>query len=53
MQDSSGKTLCTATALGSMSSVIFSSADIKEGETYTVLVDGTSVGTGRGKAGYH
>ena len=29
VQDSSGKTLCTATALGSMSSVIFSSADIK------------------------
>ena len=45
VQDSSGKTLGTATALGSMSSVIFSSADIKEGETYTVLVDGTSVGT--------
>ena len=28
-----------------MSSVIFSSSDIKEGETYTVLVDGASVGT--------
>ena len=39
VQDASGKTLYTATALGSMSSVIFSSADIKEGETYTVLVD--------------
>ncbi len=51
VQDSSGKTLCTATALGSMSSVIFSSADIKEGETYTVLVDGTSVGTAEGKLG--
>ena len=51
MQDSSGKTLCTATALGSMSSVIFSSADIKEGETYTVLVDGTSVGTAEAKLG--
>lgn len=51
VQDSSGKTLCTATALGSMSSVIFSSADIKEGETYTVLVDGTSVGTAAAKLG--
>lgn len=51
VQDSSGKTLCTATALGTMSSVIFSSADIKEGETYTVLVDGTSVGTAEAKLG--
>ena len=51
VQDSSGKTLCTATALGSMSSVIFSSEDIKEGETYTVLVDGTSVGTAEAKLG--
>ena len=51
VQDSSCKTLCTATALGSMSSVIFSSADIKEGETYTVLVDGTSVGTAEAKLG--
>lgn len=51
VQDSSGKTLYTATALGSMSSVIFSSADIKEGETYTVLVDGTSVGTAEAKLG--
>lgn len=51
VQDSSGKTLCTATALGSMSSVIFSSADIKEGKTYTVLVDGTSVGTAEAKLG--
>lgn len=51
VQDSSGKTLYTATALGSMSSVIFSSADIQEGETYTVLVDGTSVGTAEAKLG--
>lgn len=51
VQDSSGKTLYTATALGSMSSVSFSSADIKEGETYTVLVDGTSVGTAEAKLG--
>lgn len=51
VQDSSGKTLYTATALGSMSSVIFSSADIKEGETYTVLVDGTSVGKAEAKLG--
>ena len=51
VQDSSGKTLYTATALGSMSSVIFSSPDIKEGETYTVLVDGTSDGTATAKLG--
>lgn len=51
VQDASGKTLYTATALGSMSSVIFSSADIKEGETYTVLVDGASVGTATAKIG--
>lgn len=51
VQDASGKTLYTATALGSMSSVIFSSADIKEGETYTVLVDGASVGAATAKLG--
>lgn len=51
VQDSSGKTLCTATALGSMSSVIFSSADIREGETCTVLVDGASVGTATARLG--
>lgn len=51
VQDASGKTFYTATALGSMSSVIFSSADIKEGETYTVLVDGASVGTATAKLG--
>lgn len=51
VQDSSGKTLYTATALGSMSSVIFSSPDIREGETYTVLVDDASVGTATAKLG--
>lgn len=51
VQDSSGKTLYTATALGSMSSVIFSSPDIREGETCTVLVDGASVGTAAAKLG--
>lgn len=51
VQDSSGKTLYTATARGSMSSVIFSSADIREGETCTVLVDGASVGTAEAKLG--
>lgn len=51
VQDADGRTLYTATALGSMSSVIFSSSDIKEGETYTVLVDGASVGTATAKLG--
>lgn len=51
VQDANGRTLYTATALGSMSSVIFSSSDIKEGETYTVLVDGASVGTATAKLG--
>lgn len=51
VQDADGRTLYTATALGSMSSVIFSSSDIKEGETYTVLVDGASVGTVTAKLG--
>ena len=51
VQDADGKTLYTATALGSMSSAIFSSSDIKEGETYTVLVDGASVGTATAKLG--
>ena len=51
VQDADGRTLYTATALGSMSSVIFSSSDIKEGETYTVLVDGASVGTAAAKLG--
>lgn len=51
VQDADDRTLYTATALGSMSSVIFSSSDIKEGETYTVLVDGASVGTATAKLG--
>ena len=51
VQNADGRTLYTATALGSMSSVIFSSSDIKGGETYTVLVDGTSVGTATAKIG--
>lgn len=51
VQDADGRTLYTATALGSMSSVIFSSSDIKEGETYTVIVDGASVGTATAKLG--
>ena len=51
VQDADGRTLYTATALGSMSSVIFSSSDIKEGETYPVLVDGASVGTATAKLG--
>lgn len=51
VQDADGRTLYTATALGSMSSVIFSSSDIKEGVTYTVLVDGASVGTATAKLG--
>ena len=51
VQDADGRTLYIATALGSMSSVIFSSSDIKEGETYTVLVDGASVGTATAKLG--
>lgn len=51
VQDADGRTLYTATALGSMSSVIFSSSDIKEGEIYTVLVDGASVGTAAAKLG--
>ena len=51
VQNADGRTLYTATALGSMSSVIFSSSDIKEGETYTVLVDGASVGTATAKLG--
>ena len=51
VQDADGRTLYTATALGSMSSVIFSSSDIKEGETYTVLVDGASVSTATAKLG--
>lgn len=51
VQDADGRTLYTATALGSMSSVIFSSSDIEEGETYTVLVDGASVGTATAKLG--
>lgn len=44
IQDGAGNTLYTATALGSMSSVIFSSAAVEEGATYTVLVDGEAVG---------
>lgn len=51
VQNSSGKTLYTATALGPMANVIYSSDALTEGETYTVLVDGESVGTAEAALG--
>jgi len=39
VKDTQGKTLYTATALGPMSNVIFSSPEITEGESYTVYID--------------
>ncbi len=51
VKDSSGSTLYTATATGPMSNVIFSSPDVKKGETYTVYVDGESVGAAGAKLG--
>ena len=40
IQNADGQTLYTATAVGSVPNVIFTSADVTEGETYTLLVDG-------------
>ncbi len=51
IKDASGKVLYTAKALGPMSNVIFSSPDVKEGEPYTVYVDGESAGTSEAKLG--
>ncbi len=51
IKDSSGNTLYTATATGPMSNVIFSSPKVREGDTYTVYVDGDSVGTAEAKLG--
>ncbi len=51
IKDASGNTLYTASALGAMSNVIFSSSEVKEGETYTVYVDGESKGSAEAKLG--
>ncbi len=51
VKDSSGNALYTATATGPMSNVIFSSPEVREGETYTVCVDGKSVGSAEAKLG--
>ena len=40
IQNADGQTLYTATAVASVPNVIFTSADVTEGETYTLLVDG-------------
>lgn len=40
IQNADGQTLYTATAVASVPNVIFASADVTEGETYTLLVDG-------------
>lgn len=45
VKDASGETLYTATATGPMGNVIYSSPTLKEGETCTVWVDGTEVGS--------
>lgn len=51
IQDAFGKTLYQATAAGAMNNVIFSSSSLQEGETYTVLVDGTAVGSAKAVLG--
>ncbi len=51
IKDASGKVLYTAKALGPMNNVIFSSPDVKEGESYTVYVDGEAVGVSEAKLG--
>lgn len=45
IQDADGNTLYETTAAGRMSGVIFSSAAVSEGESYTLLVDGETVQT--------
>lgn len=45
IEDADGNTLYETTAAGRMSGVIFSSAAVAEGESYTLLVDGETVQT--------
>lgn len=45
IEDADGNTLYETTAAGRMSGVIFSSAAVSEGESYTLLVDGETVQT--------
>ena len=45
IRNSSGKTIYSATSLTRASSVVFSSEDLTEGETYTLYIDGSEAGT--------
>lgn len=51
IEDADGNTLYKTTAAGRMSGVIFSSAAVAEGESYTLLVDGETVQTAQAVLG--
>ena len=51
IEDADGNTLYETTAAGRMSGVIFSSAAVSEGESYTLLVDGETVQTAQAVLG--
>lgn len=51
IRDASGNTLCTATGVKSANSVIFASAELTEGESYTLYVNGTAAATATAAAG--
>ncbi len=51
IQDADGNTLYETTAAGRMSGVIFSSAAVAEGESYTLLVDGETAQTAQAVLG--
>lgn len=51
IEDADGNTLYETTAAGRMSGVIFSSAAVAEGESYTLLVDGETVQTAQAVLG--
>ncbi|GAA2578914.1 hypothetical protein [Microbacterium binotii] len=53
ISDASGTVIASYTATKTFASVVFSSADVTDGESYTVAVDGstTTVTAGQGAAG--
>jgi hypothetical protein len=51
IKDSEGNTVYSATGVKTANSVLFSSNDIAEGETYTLYINGTEAATATGTAG--
>lgn len=45
IKDSSGNEIASVTAAKKFSSIVYSSPDLKQGETYTIEIDGSDIGT--------